>query len=147
MTNTIIRDIAAKDHPHWMILWAEYLRFYREKLPVEITDATWAVLMETDGAIKGIVAEKSGIVVGFALYLFHPSTGSLHCNCYLEDLYVAENSRGGGVARALILEVYKRADIAKAGRVYWQTQQYNAPARALYDTLAKVTSNVQYERY
>lgn len=146
MTGIIIRDIAADDRDTWQTLWNDYLRFYREKLPVEITNSTWATLMASDGAIKGIVAELSGTVVGFALYLFHASTWSLHCNCYLEDLYVAESARGGGVARALIIDVYKRADIARAGRVYWQTQQYNAPARALYDTLAKVTSNVQYER-
>ncbi len=146
MTDVFIRNIAASDHNMWQILWTEYLRFYREKLPAEITNATWAMLMATDGAIKGIVAEKSGAVVGFALYLFHASTWSMHCNCYLEDLYVAESVRGSGIARALIMEIYARADMAKAGRVYWQTQQYNAPARALYDTLAKVTSNVQYER-
>lgn len=146
MADISIRDIAAADLPAWRSLWGDYCRFYRVKLAPEVTAATWQRLMTPDGPVHGLVAERDGYVIGFTIYLFHASTWSLNGDCYLEDLYVAEASRGGGVARALINEVYARADRQQAGRVYWQTQQYNAPARALYDTLANVTSNVQYER-
>lgn len=146
MTTAVIRDIAATDHPAWLALWDEYCHFYRVRIPPEVTAATWQRLMAIDGPLHGLVAERDGQVIGFTFYLFHASSWSLHGDCYLEDLYVAEASRGGGAARELITEVYARADRQQAGRVYWQTQQYNAPARALYDTLANVTSNVQYER-
>ena len=33
-----------------------------------------------------------------------------------------------------------------ADRVYWYTQQYNAPARSLYDVVGHLTSFVGYER-
>ena len=38
------------------------------------------------------------------------------------------------------------ADAAGASTVYWQTQEYNADARALYDTLARRTSHIVYQR-
>jgi hypothetical protein len=47
---------------------------------------------------------------------------------------------------ALIKGVYEEADRRSAAHVYWHTQQYNAPARSLYDTVAHATSFVVYER-
>jgi len=34
----------------------------------------------------------------------------------------------------------------KAASVYWMTQEFNAEGRALYDTLARRTSFIRYER-
>jgi hypothetical protein len=42
--------------------------------------------------------------------------------------------------------VYAAADRARAGSVYWMTQEFNADGRALYDTLAHRTSFIRYER-
>ena len=38
------------------------------------------------------------------------------------------------------------ADAHRAERVYWHTQEYNAPARSLYDQVGRRTSFVMYER-
>ena len=146
MKTTTIRAITAADRDRWLFLWAGYLHFYRHKLAAEITVATWGRLLRTDGPIHGLVAERGGTVIGFAHYLFHASTWSADGDCYLEDLYVDEAERGSGAARALITEFYARADAGGARRVYWQTQAFNAPARALYDTLAHLSSSVVYER-
>lgn len=76
-----------------------------------------------------------------------PGTGqATHPTCYLEDLYVAKPWRGGGIARRLIEAVYAFADGFGPASVYWLTQEYNAPARSLYDTLARRTSFVVYQR-
>jgi hypothetical protein len=42
--------------------------------------------------------------------------------------------------------VYAEADGAGAANVYWLTQEFNADGRALYDTLARRTSFIRYER-
>ena len=47
---------------------------------------------------------------------------------------------------ALIHAVYTEADRVKAASVYWMTQEFNAEGRALYDTLARRTSFIRYER-
>ena len=50
------------------------------------------------------------------------------------------------VARRLIEAVYAFADWFGPASVYWPFQEYNAPARSLYDTLAHRTSFVVYRR-
>jgi hypothetical protein len=50
------------------------------------------------------------------------------------------------VARRLIEAVYAFADGFGPASVYWPIQEYNAPTRSLYDTLAHRTSFVVYQR-
>ena len=80
------------------------------------------------------------------LFRSHPSTWALRDYCYLEDLYVDPATRGHGVGRALIRAVYEAADRVQAASVYWLTQEFNSEGRALYDTLARRTSFIRYER-
>ncbi|MEO1200616.1 MAG: GNAT family N-acetyltransferase [Pseudomonadota bacterium] len=54
--------------------------------------------------------------------------------------------RGGGVGRALIEAVSDAANARGVSRVYWQTQEFNATARALYDKVATLTPFRVYER-
>jgi GNAT superfamily N-acetyltransferase len=141
-----IRPLNPGDRPQWITLWQGYLRFYRQRLPDDVTDSTFARLVDEKSQLHGIVAERAGNLVGFAHYLLHPSTWSLTQVCYLEDLFVDPTARGAGVGRALIKSVYAAADQAKASSVYWMTQEFNADGRALYDTLAHRTSFIRYER-
>ena len=143
---TAVRVLTDDDYPQWLGLWAGYLRFYRERLSEEITQATFNRLVDPAGELKGLVAESGGRLVGFAHYLFHPSTWSLTGYCYLEDLFVDPDARGQGAGRGLIEAVYAAADEAGSGRVYWMTQEFNADARALYDTLGHRTSFIKYQR-
>lgn len=142
----LIRPLKSSDRAQWEGLWNGYLRFYRQRLPSEVTNATFTRLTEQTSQPHGLVAEDGDKLVGFAHYLFHPSSWSLTEICYLEDLFVDPAARGGGVGRALIQAVYAAADRAKAGAVYWMTQEYNADGRALYDTVAHRTSFIRYER-
>ena len=87
-----------------------------------------------------------GRLLGIAHYLFHRSTWAHNRYCYLEDLFVAEEARGRGVGRALIEEVYRKAQAAGASRVYWLTQSSNTPARALYDKVADNLGFIQYRK-
>jgi GNAT superfamily N-acetyltransferase len=141
-----IRALRASDRAQWGVLWNGYLRFYRQHLSAAITDATFARLIDVQAQPHALVAERAGTLLGFAHYLFHPSTWAVHDSCYLEDLFVAADARGGGVGRALIHAVYDAAARAEAATVYWLTQEFNAPGRALYDTLARRTSFIRYER-
>jgi GNAT superfamily N-acetyltransferase len=141
-----IRNLQTGDRAQWDALWQGYLRFYRQRLPGPVTDATFARLLDERSQPYGLVAVRDGQLVGFAHYLFHPSTWSQANLCYLEDLFVEPGARGGGVGRALIQAVYAAADSAQASSVYWMTQEFNAEGRALYDTLAHRTSFIRYER-
>jgi GNAT superfamily N-acetyltransferase len=141
-----IRPPVAADHAAWLPLWQGYCTFYRETLPPAVTDGTWPRIIAADGAIRAVVAEDGGRLVGFATYLFHPSSWSLGSYCYLEDLFTAEDARGRGVARALIAAVAEAARSAGADRLYWMTHQDNATAQALYDRVAERTGFIQYRK-
>ena len=143
---TEIRALRAADREQWEVLWQGYLRFYRQRLAPQITAATFARLVDEQRAPHGLVAVRDGRLVGFVHYLFHCSTWSQRELCYLEDLFVDPATRGDGVGRALIEAVYAAADRAQAASVYWMTQEFNADGRALYDTLARRTSFIRYER-
>ena len=141
-----IRVLRTADREQWESLWNGYLRFYRQHLPGEVTAATFQRLLQEGVQPHGLVALRDGRLVGFVHYLFHPSSWSLKDYCYLEDLFVDPAVRGAGVGRALIQAVYAVADRAQAASVYWMTQEFNADGRALYDTLARRTSFIRYER-
>ena len=98
-------------------------------------------------AFEVLLAEDAGEAIGFAFYFFSYSTWRGRRCLYLEDLFVAPDARGQGAARRLIEAVGAAADAAGASSVYWHTQEFNADARALYDTLASRTSFIVYQRF
>jgi len=65
--------------------------------------------------------------------------------CYLQDLFVAPDARGQGVAAALIEELAQRARAAGADRFHWLTNESNARARALYDRVAQYRGFIRYD--
>ena len=142
----IVRRLRPEDHDAWRPLWDAYNRFYRSPQPLAVTEQTFARLCESGGPLLGLVADDDGRLTGLAHLVFHPSTWSRGPYCYLEDLFVAREARGRGVGEGLFAAVYAEADARGAQRVYWHTQEYNAPARSLYDHVGRPTSFVVYER-
>jgi len=104
----------------------------------EVTERTRAE--RATSAAHGLVAEQEDHLAGLAHLVLYPTTWATYPTCYLEDLYVAKPWRGGDVAHRLIEAVYAFADGFGPASVYWLTQEYNAPARSLHDTLAHRTS-------
>ncbi len=141
-----VRGLRERDRDRWQVLWAGYLAFYRADVPAKVTEVTFDRLRDGREGLAGLVAvDGDDQPIGLAHLVFHASTWSERGYCYLEDLYVEPAHRGGGVARALIEAAYAAAAERGVHRVYWQTQQYNAQARSLYDTVGTPTSFVVYE--
>ncbi len=84
-------------------------------MPEAITLATWTRFLDTAEPMHALVAERSGQLLGLAHFLFHRTTTSTSDNCYMQDLYTTESSRGTGIGRALIERVYTEAKKAGAG--------------------------------
>lgn len=146
MTETTIRKAQSSDEARWRILWQGYLDFYRSTVPEPTTTETWRRILDPASSIESLVAVKSGEVIGICNYLYHDSTWSTQPTCYLQDLFVDPQARGGGAARKLILACEDEARKKGASRVYWLTQEYNAPARSLYDTITQRTSFIVYRK-
>lgn len=147
MTAVTIRPLEQTDHAAWRRLWTDYLAFYETTLPDSVYASTWARLLG-DGHYepRGLIAELDGKPVGLVHYLFHRTCWAEADNCYLQDLYADATVRGTGIGRALIEEVYTKADEAGAANVYWMTQHFNTTARTLYDRVAKLTPFIKYQR-
>ncbi|CAB4762582.1 MAG: GNAT family N-acetyltransferase [Actinobacteria bacterium] len=138
-----IRPVAAGDKERWLDLFKQYIIFYKSNLSDEQFELNWQRL-NSDFNINGLVAEVDGQVVGFAHYIFRPSTWDKNDFCYLEDLFVDPAIRSKGVGRALINELEKIALAKGAKRLYWTTAPDNEVARKLYDKVA-ITDRVQYK--
>ncbi|MGD2133345.1 MAG: GNAT family N-acetyltransferase [Maricaulaceae bacterium] len=141
-----VRPLEISDRAAWEPLWAGYLEFYKTTVPGEVTEATWARLIDPDGPFQGFCAAREDALLGVVHFLFHPVTWAVGPRCYLEDLFVAPDARCMGVARALIEAVYDAADAAGADQVYWLTQEDNHTARALYDKIGRATDFIKYQR-
>ncbi|WP_319773212.1 GNAT family N-acetyltransferase [Breoghania sp.] len=142
-----IRPLAPEDHADWRRLWNAYLEFYETEKPEEVYETTWTRLMNADVDPKGFIAlNDEGQAVGIVHYLFHVSAWLVGPTCYIQDLYVDGNVRGGGVGRKLMETVYKAADEAGAESVYWMTQHFNETARKLYDRIGTLTPFIKYAR-
>jgi GNAT superfamily N-acetyltransferase len=139
-----IRDAEAGDEKEWRRLWAAYLDFYDVTLDPEITESTWRRILDPESPIKMRVAATPGGLLGFAVYLPHPSTWVKNMDCYLEDLYIDENLRGQGIGRALIDDLIELCKANGWERLYWHTDEENSRARKLYDSYVKTDGHVRY---
>lgn len=132
-----------EDRAGWEVLARGYKEFYGTPTSDAEFDLAWRRLRAED-EVFALAARREGRVVGIAHYLFHTSVWA-RTACYLQDLFTAPESRGRGVARALIEAVAERARERGAARYYWLTLDHNATARALYDKVARHHGFIRYD--
>ena len=145
MSDVTVRQLQEADRAAWEQLWKSYLAFYEQDLAAEVTEGLFQRLLSPEFH-DAFVAVKDGKLVGFVHYLFHDSTWSLKRTCYLEDLYVSPETRGGGAGRKLIEAVYAAAmaEPDASGTVYWHTNRDNERARLLYDRIGVLSDYIRY---
>jgi GNAT superfamily N-acetyltransferase len=144
LTDFRVRGIERTDRAQWEPLWRAYLVFYHTQWSAEVADATFARIFDPLEPVHALVAERGDELIGLTHYLFQRSTWFINSQCYLQDLYVGEGVRGGGVGRALIAAVVDAAKEAGAARVYWNTHETNDIAHRLYDAVAVRPGFIQY---
>lgn len=139
-----IRPVSAADHAAWLPLWQGYQHFYNTTIAAETSAVTWQRFLDPAEPMHAALAWRDGVAIGLVHFIFHRSCWTVGDYCYLQDLYVADTVRGGGVGRLLIEHVYAQAQAAGASRVHWLTQADNAQARLLYDRIASNSGFIQY---
>ena len=146
MSTVVIRPVGADERAAWEPLWRGYLDFYKATQTPDATDITWKRLLDPKEPMFALGAYVDGKLLGIVHYLYHRSFWTSGDYCYLQDLFVAEGTRNLGLGRALIEAVYAKAKEAGASRVYWNTHETNATARALYDKIAERSGFIQYRK-
>jgi GNAT superfamily N-acetyltransferase len=142
----LIREIGADERAAWEPLWRGYLEFYQSSQADDAMDETWRRIHDAAEPMFALGAYVDGKLLGIVQYLFHRSFWTTGDYCYLQDLFVAKETRGLGLGRALIEAVYERAKAHGASRVHWLTQEGNATARLLYDNIADRPGFIQYRK-
>jgi GNAT superfamily N-acetyltransferase len=147
----LIRPLSQQDFAGWKPLWDGYNTFYGRHgdtaLPGAVTQMTWSRFFDAYEPMHAAVAEDgAGKLLGLVHYLFHRSTTQIAPNCYLQDLFTAQEARGKGVGRALIQYVYDQSTALGIPRVYWQTHETNATAMKLYDQVADKSGMLVYRK-
>jgi GNAT superfamily N-acetyltransferase len=142
----MIRAIEAGDRAAWTPLWRAYLKFYDTTLPDDVYDVTWQRLLDPGEPIWGALAIGDSEPVGLVHFLYHRSAWTVEASCYLQDLFVAPEVRGGGHGTALIDHVADQAARQGATRLYWTTHETNATAQRLYDAVAQRSGFIQYRK-
>lgn len=134
------------DFDRWLPLWEGYQRFYKVDIPESVTLKTWARFLDPNEPVYAALALVGEQAVGLAHSIYHRSTWSSSDDCYLQDLFVAHDARGGGIGRALIEHVYADARSRGASRVHWLTHESNHTAMQLYGRLADRSGFIQYRK-
>lgn len=153
MYSYTIRPIESSDFEQWKLLWNyetnSYLEFYKalHKVSEDDSNLLFKRLLDSSVPIHGLVAvNDEGQLIGFAHYLTHYNTWNAKPSLYLQDLYVLNTCRLGGVGRALITAVYRAADEIGVSKVYWQTLVDNHRAQLLYVKMANEVGKNVYVR-
>ena len=129
-----IRRPLISDREQWDVLWQGYLTFYESSLPTDVTDLLWQRIHDSTHEIQCRVAVASdNSLVGLVHFFPHAHTWFANSVCYLNDLFVNPQIRGGGIGAGLIDAVVAEARQQGWAEVYWHTQQNNSVARGLYD--------------
>lgn len=141
-----IRPLELTDLFAWIDLYAGYAEFYDSPLTDDRAMRVWTWLHSTDHQSRGLVAvDDDGKLVGLAHVREFERLLENDRGIYLEDLFVAPDSRGQGVARALIDQLKQEAREGGFGVVRWITAADNETAMRLYDAVAEKTSWVTYD--
>jgi GNAT superfamily N-acetyltransferase len=146
MQSVEIKAIHDDDFDSWLPLWKGYQRFYEVDIPEAATLTTWARFLDPVEPVHAVLAMVGNNALGLAHSIYHRSTWTTEDYCYLQDLFVADKARGGGIGRVLIEHVYAEARRRGAARVYWTTHESNHNAMLLYDRVADRSGFVQYRK-
>lgn len=132
-----IREAHLADVPAIATLVEEFAGYMRD-----LGDTTElrldAEALERDGfganpAFRGMVAEISGVVVGFLLHHWGYDTDAASRLLFVVDLYVAESVRGRGIGAALMREARNEAARSGAAQVVWTVDRRNVRAQRFYE--------------
>ncbi len=136
MSQVEVRPIDQKDMDELLPLIAGYQTFYGAEPDDERNRTFFSRFLHPsdEGLLLG--AWVDGRLAGFAtLYWFFSSTKAAD-SVLMNDLFVRDDVRGGGIGRALIASALDEARRRGAAHLEWFTAPDNAIAQRLYDSVA-----------
>jgi len=138
MGDHTIRLVEPSDLSELLPLMRSYCDFYgvapRDE---ELMELSRALIANPEGEGLQLVARSNadeGAAIGFATVFWNWSTLSASRIAVMNDLFVAEEARGSGLADALILACVERCrERGDVTSLQWQTAKDNVRAQAVYE--------------
>ena len=129
-----IQPVAESDLPDLLPLMRAYCEFY-EVAPSDDDLLSMSRVLIADPEREGLqllARDADGRAIGFATIFWTWTTLSASRLGVMNDLFVAPDARGGGVADALIAACAERCGERGAKSLEWQTAYDNHRAQAVY---------------
>jgi ribosomal protein S18 acetylase RimI-like enzyme len=136
----IIRTANEQDFHQVVSLIKEFSVFQGAPEKVAITAEQ---MMEDKHLFRCFVAEtENKEIIGFAtcFFAYYSWTGKA---VYLDDLYVKEEFRKGGIGRMLLTKVIDLAKEQECKKVRWQVSKWNTNAIAFYKSIGAAIDEVE----
>jgi GNAT superfamily N-acetyltransferase len=132
-----ISEVAERDLDELLPLLRGYCDFYEVDPPDDrLLALSRALIADPDcEGVQLLARDGEGRAVGFATVYWSWETLNAGRIGVMNDLFVAPEARGGGLAEALIEACRERCAAKGAGRLVWQTAKDNARAQAVYDRI------------
>jgi GNAT superfamily N-acetyltransferase len=132
--NPTVRRAVESDLPALLPLFAGYLRFYGKPVDEAKVAAFLGERLRREESVV-FLAWRGEQAIGFVQ--LYPAFASLSQarSWILNDLFVAPEARGGGVARALMLAARRLGEDTGAAELFLQTAHDNRAAQRLYESL------------
>jgi ribosomal protein S18 acetylase RimI-like enzyme len=142
-----VRAAEPADRAVFLTMWRDFVALAPgEPGNHSMGELNWERIIDPAHALCCIMAEETaGTPCGFTLFIALPFTWSTGDACYLQDIYVAEENRGKGIARAMIAELRHIGQQAGWFKIFWMTQSDNYAAQRLYDKVAKRMDYLRYD--
>jgi GNAT superfamily N-acetyltransferase len=131
----VIAIVTEDDLPDLLPLMRGYCDFYEVDPADDALLAMSRVLIEDPErqGLQLIARDDSGRAVGFATIFWTWSTLSADRLGVMNDLFVSQDARGGGVADKLIAACSDQCSRRGVPELAWQTAKTNARAQAVYE--------------
>lgn len=125
-----IRPATRQDLPRIWDLILELADF--EKLLHKVDGSLEQLERDFEQAFQSTVAVDGEEIIGYTLWFTNYSTFRTKPGIYLEDLYVSPSHRGNGIGKALLHDLFQRAEQKNYGRVEWSVLDWNQSAIDFY---------------
>lgn len=132
----VIREAVAGDAEVILRFIRELAIFEKAEHEVEATVESITTSLFGNGSVSsGLICEKDGKPIGFAIWFLSYSTWLAKNGLYLEDLYVTPDARGSGAGKALLKRLAVIAVEKGCGRFEWSVLDWNEPAIRVYKAI------------
>jgi GNAT superfamily N-acetyltransferase len=134
--NIAIRDATPSDASaiHALIVELAIYEKAEHEVIASVADIENSLFGEGTPA-RGLICERDGQIIGYAIYFLSYSTWLGRKGMYLEDLYISLAHRGEGAGKRLLRHLARIASDSGCGRLEWSVLDWNEPAIRFYESI------------